>query len=727
LPTCGHCSLEIPVSTAYCPRCGTPNPESPTLPTPTSGAQITEHIPADELKQRLQAALGQDLVVQGELGEGGFAVVFAVEDRKLSRRIAVKVLRPELTVSRSTVQRFVREAKAAAGLSHPHILPIFFVGEGEGLVYFGMPLVEGETLESLLSREKRLREPEVTRIGAEIAEALAEAHRNGLVHRDVKPANVLLQGPTRRVLVADFGIAKAAAGSGEKLTGTGVVIGSPHYMSPEQAAGSGDVDHRSDVYSLGVVLWQMLAGALPFDAADSQDVLMQHITRPLPPLRKRRKDVSPRLTQTVERCCAKLAGDRFQSAADLGLALRTGVAPAAPRRLALARPSRGMLIALAGALVLGVAILLVPARTSPPPNADTEVASAATAAPAAPPSAAPALAVLPFDVNITGDTAQWSRHAARSLATTMLERFGVATVDFNQLLGQWTAQHRTLSAPLDSNAAFAYRMSANQVVMGSIFEAGRQVRVAADIYDTRTIKRIGHGEQNGSPDNLIALLDRLAGSVAVALCHQPEFNPHSLCFDAPAHPRAPVTVTLPLEFADSQPAFYVLVSREGVASDPRPKNALPGFVILAAARALTAVAYAPARKRGAAVEAWSVVSVTLRAPPASALSVSKTCDAPTTSLQNPQQTCWDARATPMAPPQVAVPPSCAASPGPAMLLVHVSPRGETLGMPTVTGRSKCAKFDQTAAALMADMRYSPARKSGQPVAAWLILLVRPSP
>lgn len=275
----------------------------------------------------MQTALGREFLVGELLGEGGFAVVFAVQDRKLSRRIAVKVLRPELTSSRSTVQRFVREAEAVASISHPHILPIFFVGEGEGLVYFGMPLAKGETLEARLSREGQLPEADVVRVGAEIADALAEAHANGLVHRDVKPANVLLQGAGRRVLVADFGIAKAAAGKGDKLTGTGVIIGSPHYMSPEQAGGSGDVDHRSDIDSLGVVLWQMLTGAVPFDGPDSQAVLVQHLTKPLPSVRSRRREVSPALARIVERCCAKKPQDRFQTAAEIAAALRSGSVP----------------------------------------------------------------------------------------------------------------------------------------------------------------------------------------------------------------------------------------------------------------------------------------------------------------------------------------------------------------------------------------------------------------
>lgn len=185
MPTCVGCSQAIDVSVAYCPRCGTLKPEAPTLATPTGGGALRPVVPDGEIRSRLQAALGRDFIVEDPIGQGGFAAVYAIQDRKLSRRIAVKVLHPELTSSASTVRRFIREAEAAASLSHPHILPIFFVGEGRGLVYFGMPLVEGETLDQYLAREREPAEDEVVRVGAEIADALADAHARGIVHRGV--------------------------------------------------------------------------------------------------------------------------------------------------------------------------------------------------------------------------------------------------------------------------------------------------------------------------------------------------------------------------------------------------------------------------------------------------------------------------------------------------------------------------------------------------------------
>ena len=722
MSTCLGCSQEILNSVAYCPRCGTPNPEGPTIPTPTGGATLTEQIPIDELKVRLQKALGRDFIVEHLLGEGGFAWVFAVQDRKLSRRIAVKVLRLELTASRSSKQRFVREAESAASLSHPNVLPIFFVGDGEGLVFFGMSLVEGESLDALLAREGQLPERDVARIGAEIADALAEAHGHDLVHRDVKPANVLLQGAKRRVLVTDFGIAKAAASKGDKLTGTGVVIGTPHYMSPEQAGGSGEVDLRSDIYSLGVVLWQMLTGSLPFDSPDSQGILVQHLTKDVPPVKSRRRDVSPSLAQIVERCCAKKPQDRFQSAAEVAQALRTGVIAAPPRRhrrrrVVVAAAVAGVVIiaaAIAGTLVLR----RTGSRSAGRPEAPAEDSAR---------SAAPMVAVLPFDVNVPGDTAQLARQSARSVANRIASRFGVGTVDINRLLGRWTSERRSVSAPLDSNAAFAYSLGANQLVMGSAFEAGRQVRIGVDAYDARTYTRIGHYELDGSPDAFIPLLDQLAESLAVAFCQQPEFNPRSLCFDVAAQPVAPLEVRYDAAGgqAPPPPSFYVRVTTDGGVADQRIKGAASREVVSLALAAVRAATYRPARKAGHPVEAWTTVDVAVRGA-AAPVTVSASCERPDVGMRNADKACYDTRPSPRAPPVLAAPASCTGTVTPATVLVRVGATGEVVTASPLA-QSNCAAFSALALAFARDLAFRPATKGGAPVSAWVAVLIRPLP
>ena len=414
MPTCATCSKELSPETVYCPTCGTPNPEATTETMRTSASHAAARAMAQtDLAWQLQKALGQDFLVEHELGEGGFAHVYAVTDRKLSRQIAVKVLRPEFTGSRASVLRFIREAESAAKLHHPNILSIFFVGEGEGLVYFGMPLVHGETLDARLRREGQLAEEEVIRIGGDIADALAEAHAQGLVHRDVKPQNVMLQGEQRRVLVADFGIAKAAAGTGERLTGTGTVIGSPHYMSPEQAAGGLEVDGRSDIYSLGIVLWEMLAGEVPFDGPTTQGILIQHLTKAMPALRTRRPNVSTQLDRIVARCTEKKPADRFQTASELAAALKargTAAALAAmeQRRFPLARVAA---VAAAAVVVIGGGTLLVKSldkgraaagqHAAAPASAPGRQAQHARAVPAQPPHK---VQVAPAQLTLTAGT-----------------------------------------------------------------------------------------------------------------------------------------------------------------------------------------------------------------------------------------------------------------------------------------------------------------------------------
>src|SRR3989440_931152 len=238
------------------------------------------------LATRLSQALGSSYTLDGEIGRGGMGVVFSARDERLKRQVAVKVLPPELAFREEIRLRFVREAETAARLSHPHIVPIHSVGEGpDGLVYFVMAYVDGESLGAKLKRRGRLPPDEARRIMLETADALGAAHAFGIIHRDVKPDNILLEGSRGRVVVTDFGIAKALSSStgSATLTATGVAIGTPHYMSPEQAAGDREIDGRSDIYSLGVVAYQTLAGELPFPAPPVPGVLMKQITEPGPP------------------------------------------------------------------------------------------------------------------------------------------------------------------------------------------------------------------------------------------------------------------------------------------------------------------------------------------------------------------------------------------------------------------------------------------------------------
>ncbi len=293
-----------------------------------------------ELREHVQRTLAATYDVEREIGRGGMGVVYRAIDKRLKRPVAIKLLPPELSFRRDIRQRFQREAETAAQLSHPNIVPIYSVDEVGNLVFFVMACVDGDNLATQLRNRGPLPPEEVRRYLTEVADALAYAHARGVIHRDIKPDNILIDALDGRALVTDFGIARAAeGGEGARLTATGLAIGTPAYMSPEQASGDRDVDGRSDLYSLGVVAYQMLVGEPPFTGTSTPALLVKHLSETPVPVEERRPDAPPMLAALVMRLLEKDPEHRLQSAAEFAQVLRSGIVP--PAAFAQQRAGRG--------------------------------------------------------------------------------------------------------------------------------------------------------------------------------------------------------------------------------------------------------------------------------------------------------------------------------------------------------------------------------------------------
>jgi serine/threonine-protein kinase len=288
-------------------HCGRATPTDPGVPPRT--------MPTGEFEvAKVRRVLADRYRVDRVIGEGGMATVYLADDLKHKRKVALKVMRPELAATVGA-DRFLREVEIAANLSHPHILPMYDSGEADGILYYVMPYVEGESLSARLKREGELPAAEALRLAREVGEALAYAHKRGIVHRDIKPANILLS--EGHALVADFGIARAVGAEGEAITKTGLAVGTPQYMSPEQATGAKDVDGRTDVYALGAVLYEMLSGEPPFTGRSPQAVVARALTESPRPLGATREGLPAGVEALVARTLAKRAVDRHATVADL--------------------------------------------------------------------------------------------------------------------------------------------------------------------------------------------------------------------------------------------------------------------------------------------------------------------------------------------------------------------------------------------------------------------------
>jgi serine/threonine-protein kinase len=447
--------------------------------------------------QRLIVALGERYALEREIGAGGMATVYLARDLRHGRNVAIKVVRPELS-GPGGIARFLREIELAARLQHPHILPVFDSGtvdDGAGgqMPYFVMPFVEGETLRARLGREKQLPVDDAISLAAEVADALAYAHAGGVVHRDVKPENILMSGG--HGVVADFGVAKAiesgVSPSGEVtpgLTQVGLAIGTPNYMAPEQATGRDVVDARADQYSLGCVLYEMLAGEPPFAGGAAQSVIARNMTAPRPHVGKVRHDVSNALEDVVIRAMAIDPADRFPDMSALAAALRQARAAGRPRR-------KTAVILVAAAIAAGAAGAVAWLATRPSAIAVTEEAET--------------IAVLPF--NASGPGVEVLGEGMVDLLATNLQGVGgIKAVDPRLVLKRWADRDEGEQGSVEQGLDLGRKLDAGSVVMGSAVSTGGRVRIAADLYSVAGGERLGRAQVDGPPDSILPLVDRLS-------------------------------------------------------------------------------------------------------------------------------------------------------------------------------------------------------------------------
>ena len=414
-----------------------------------------------DVAARLAAALADRYRIERELGRGGMATVYLADDLKHRRKVAIKVLRPELAAVLGP-ERFLREIETTANLRHPHILPLYDSGEADGFLYYVMPFVEGESLRHRLTRQKQLPIEEALTIAREVADALGYAHARGVVHRDIKPENILLEGG--HAVVADFGIARAVSAAGaDRLTQTGMSVGTPSYMSPEQAAGDPALDGRSDLYSLGCVLYEMLGGEPPFTGPTAEAVARQHMITQAAPITNLRPTVPADVAGALARTLAKNPADRFNPAAQFVQALSTATLAASPRPAAAAvrrSPVRPGLIA--AGVVAVVAAAWFGGRALRRSGA-VNVAR---------------IAVLPMD-NQTGDTSQ-----AFFADGMTRELIGVLTDAGVRVLGyRAVTAYRNTTLPAGQ---IARELKVDAIVTGAVLKAGDVVQVAAELTDPRT-------------------------------------------------------------------------------------------------------------------------------------------------------------------------------------------------------------------------------------------------
>jgi serine/threonine-protein kinase len=444
-----------------------------------------------DVSTRLAAALADRYRFERELGQGGMATVYLAQDLKHHRPVAIKVLKSELAAVLGA-ERFLREITTTANLRHPHILPLYDSGEAAGALFYVMPWVEGESLRDRLRREGQLPVDEALRLTREVAEALEYAHGQGIIHRDIKPENILLE--RGHAVVADFGIARAAStAGGDKLTETGLAVGTPAYMSPEQATGEHDLDARSDLYGLGSVLYEMLAGEPPYTGPSAQAIIAKRFREPVPRVSTLRETVPPAVEAALTRVLAKSPTDRFATAGEFARALMVeGAARPAPAPVAGRALRRSLTV---GLTLVGAAGLYLAVRALAAPSAGSG-------------QAIRSIAVLPLD-NYSADSAQdyFAEGMTDELTTDL------ATISQLRVTSRGSAmQFKGKNRPATPEIAKALNVDA--IVEGSVSRSGDKVRITAQLIDARADKHLWARSFERKSGDVLALQAELASAIA---------------------------------------------------------------------------------------------------------------------------------------------------------------------------------------------------------------------
>ncbi len=445
--------------------------------------------------ERLTTALAGRYKLERRLGEGGMATVYLAEDLKNHRLVAIKVLKPEIALALGS-DRFLREIEITARLDHPHILPLLDSGHANGFLYYVMPYVEGETLRDRLNREKHLPIDDAFQITHQVADALDFAHRHDIVHRDIKPENILLAAGHARVV--DFGIARAVTSAGgERLTETGLVVGTPEYMSPEQATGESDLDGRSDVYGLACVLYEMVGGQPPFTGPSTAAVIARHSIDPVPRLRTLRPTIPDNVERAVEKALAKVPADRFATARSFADALAAGTA-SPPDHTARRRPrSRSLVLGAVMLTVLGASVAWFVFGSQAAEEA---------------PLAENAVAVFPFEVRGSEELA-YLGEGMMDLLSTKLDGAGeLRSIDPHAVM----SLVRPLEGRVDPARAsvLAEQAGAGLYVLGSVVEVGGRLQLRGSLFSTREQDTpLALASLEGTTAELFELVDRLVAEL----------------------------------------------------------------------------------------------------------------------------------------------------------------------------------------------------------------------